>query len=135
MDSTKIAWDTDVKYSFKNIKKHPQNKKWEDFQWTNMEDPHFIVWMRTAGLPTFRKLYAIIDHDLVAGSDYTAVIENNYEVRPFKGEKHIVMATTNMIGGKNYFLAYAFLTMGSLSFIFAMVIVIANSIIKKNKQE
>lgn len=28
-----------------------------------MENEHFIVWMRTAGLPTFRKLYGKIHED------------------------------------------------------------------------
>ena len=30
-------------------------------------DEHFQVWMRTAGLPTFRKLYGRFDSDLEAG--------------------------------------------------------------------
>lgn len=38
-----------------------------------MEDPHFIVWMRTAGLPNFRKLYARIPEDLKQG-DYVMEI-------------------------------------------------------------
>jgi len=28
-----------------------------------MEDQHFIVWMRTAGLPDFRKLWGKIDSE------------------------------------------------------------------------
>lgn len=40
-----------------------------------VEDEHFIVWMRTAGLPTFRKLYARIQTPLPAGT-YTVRISN-----------------------------------------------------------
>jgi hypothetical protein len=29
-----------------------------------MTDEHFIVWMRTAGLPNFRKLWGRIDNGL-----------------------------------------------------------------------
>jgi len=35
-----------------------------------MENEHFIVWMRTAGLSTFRKLWGKIEEDLKTG-DYT----------------------------------------------------------------
>lgn len=34
-------------------------------------DEHFIVWMRTAALPTFRNLYGKIEHDLVAPAEIT----------------------------------------------------------------
>jgi len=41
---------------------------WEDIQWMNMEDEDFIIWMRTAGLPNFRKIWGKIDKaDLVSG--------------------------------------------------------------------
>jgi hypothetical protein len=36
-------------------------KTWENVQWINMKDEHFIVWMRYAGLPTFRKLWGKVD--------------------------------------------------------------------------
>ena len=39
------------------------------------EDEHFIVWMRTAGLPTFRKLYAKYETTIPAGT-YTVRIHN-----------------------------------------------------------
>jgi len=35
-----IAWETDVKYKFKNIKdgQAPDNKKWDEVQWQDMTD-------------------------------------------------------------------------------------------------
>jgi hypothetical protein len=41
----------------------------------DMRDEDFIVWMRIAGLPTFRKLYRIIDIDL--SGNYTIDINNS----------------------------------------------------------
>jgi len=40
IDSSSIAWDSDVLYKFKNIKPNtlPADKKWDDVQWLNMED-------------------------------------------------------------------------------------------------
>lgn len=34
-------------------------------------DEHFIVWMRTAAVPTFRNLYGRIEHDLIAPAEIT----------------------------------------------------------------
>ena len=42
----------------------PAGKTWEDIQWLNMTNEHFIVWMRTAGLPKFRKLWGRLESDL-----------------------------------------------------------------------
>jgi len=38
-----------------------EKRNWTDIQWTNMTDEHFMVWMRAAGLPNFRKLYGRIE--------------------------------------------------------------------------
>ena len=41
---------------------------WEDIQWKDMENEDFIIWMRTAGLPNFRKIWGKIDKaDLISG--------------------------------------------------------------------
>lgn len=47
-----------------------------------MKNEHFIVWMRTAGLPNFRKLWGRIPDGLEVGK-YQIKIENNYKVDKF----------------------------------------------------
>ena len=84
-----------------------------------MEDQHFIVWMRTAGLPTFQKLFGVIHEDLNKG-DYQLDVTNNYDVSSFDGKKYFVLATTNQLGGNNYFLAYCFLICGTINSILAI---------------
>ena len=81
--------------------------------------------MRTAGLPTFRKLWGRIETDLTPGK-YTIEVHNNFEVRPFKGKKHAVLATSNVLGGKNYFLAISFLAVGGASMAFAFLLCICS---------
>ena len=39
-------------------------------------DQHFIVWMRTAALRNFRKLWGRIEQDIPAGSTLTVLVQN-----------------------------------------------------------
>lgn len=50
---------------------------WQDIQWLDMTDEHFIVWMRSAALPTFLKLWGKIPGGLEIG-DYYLRVHNNY---------------------------------------------------------
>lgn len=75
IDENNIAWSSDIQYKFSNIKDAPGGKSFEDIQWHDMQDEHFIVWMRTAGLPNFRKLWGRIPGGLEAG-DYEVHIDN-----------------------------------------------------------
>ena len=90
----------------------------------NKYTEHFIVWMRTAGLPNFRKLYGVIDQDLEKGTYYIKV-QNNYNVSSFSGHKYFVISTTNMLGGQNYFLAICYIIVGSLCIMFGIIFFIA----------
>ena len=85
---------------------------------------HFIVWMRTAGLPNFRKLYGVIKEDLKKGT-YIIKIDNNYNVSSFTGHKYFVISTTNLLGGQNYFLAICYIIVGALCLMFGIIFFIA----------
>lgn len=76
--------------------------------------------MRTAGLPSFRKLYGVIKDNLDAGTYYLR-IENNYDVSSFEGSKKFVLSKTNLLGGQNYFLAVAYIVVGSLCLVLALI--------------
>lgn len=50
---------------------------------------HFIVWMRTAALPQFRKLYGKINSDIPAGTTLTFDVDAYFEVTSFGGKKSL----------------------------------------------
>ena len=86
-----IAWSSDKQYKFKNVDLKGGDKSWDEVQWLDITDgkflflfsyfliEHFIVWMRTAGLPNFRKLWGRIENGLEKGT-YQLEIDNQYEV-------------------------------------------------------
>ena len=78
-------------------------------------DEHFIVWMRTAGLPTFRKLYGRLNYNLKKGTQLIFKITANYEVGSFNGQKTLVISTVGQFGGKNPFLGIAYVVVGAIS--------------------
>lgn len=106
-----IAWDSDINHKFSNPYTNDGVRVISDFQ-----DEDFIVWMRTAGLPTFKKLYRIIKTDIAEGV-YTVEILNQYPTSEFSGEKYIVLSTVSWMGGKNPFLGYAYIVVGGLCII------------------
>lgn len=114
-----------------------------------MESEHFMVWMRTAGLPTFRKLYAIIDEEIPAG-EYVVEVSNgrrnpaqegvywNYHanqaqralfpVHGFDGQKMVVLSTVSAFGGKNPFLGVAYVVVGAICLALALLFLIKDRV-------
>uniref|UniRef100_A0A8C1FCV8 Cell cycle control protein n=1 Tax=Cyprinus carpio carpio TaxID=630221 RepID=A0A8C1FCV8_CYPCA len=90
----------------------------------------FIVWMRTAALPTFRKLYRIIQKKkdnmtpTLPPGNYSLEVIYNYPVRSFDGRKRMILSTISWMGGKNPFLGIAYITVGSVCFFLGVVLLI-----------
>ncbi|GER49751.1 ALA-interacting subunit 3 [Striga asiatica] len=114
-----IAWESDKMHKFgSNV--YPKNfqsrgliggaRLNESIPLNQQED--LLVWMRTAALPTFRKLYGRIETDLEANEIIKVVIQNNYNTYAFNGKKKLVISTTTWIGGKNDFLGRVYITVG-----------------------
>eukprot|EP01086_Lenisia_limosa_P006628 TRINITY_DN25608_c0_g1_i2.p1 TRINITY_DN25608_c0_g1~~TRINITY_DN25608_c0_g1_i2.p1 ORF type:complete len:319 (+),score=46.50 TRINITY_DN25608_c0_g1_i2:58-1014(+) len=122
-----IAWESDVDEKFKKQSKPVgiQPTTWPPGV-DSVEDEDFIVWMRTAGLPHFKKLHRIIDTDLSAGT-YTLTVNNRFPVEEFDGTKQFVLATTSSIGGRNMFLAFAYIVVGLLCLTLGIVFLLRNS--------
>lgn len=80
--------------------------------------------MRTAALPTFRKLYGKIETDLNANDEVKITIQNNYNTYSFGGKKKLVLSTTSWMGGKNDFLGIAYITVGGICLFLAMTFIL-----------
>ena len=67
-------------------------------QWIGVENEHFINWMRTAGLPNFRKLYGKIDSDFAQGDVLSFNLTLNFEVASYSGSKSLIVTTLGYNG-------------------------------------
>ncbi|KNC56290.1 Ala-interacting subunit 5 [Thecamonas trahens ATCC 50062] len=120
-----IAWYSDVKEKFRNPPPTAPGRRLDPP--VDFVDQDFIVWMRTAGLPSFRKLYRIIPNDIPAGL-YTFSIQSRFHVLPFGGTKGLVVSTASWMGGKNTFLGTAYIVVGILCLLIGVAFLAAQTL-------
>ena len=126
VNESNIAWKADKELKYKNVNL--------DKQWIDMTNEHFIVWMRPAGLPNFRKLWGRINRSLEAGSDIRVTIDNNFDISSFNGEKYLILSTVNAFGGKNSFLGISYIVLGAISIILAIIFIIGYNLHSKKEK-
>jgi hypothetical protein len=125
MSGKDIAWASDKEKKFKNLKGWDGTPSLD--QQIDVENEEFIVWMRTAGLPTFKKLHRKIKGGLKKGT-YTMRIDQRFKVQQFEGGKSFYLSTVTWIGGKNDFLGWSYIVVGILSVVVALAFAIKEKI-------
>ncbi|RFU77569.1 hypothetical protein TARUN_4651 [Trichoderma arundinaceum] len=144
-NNTNIAWSSDrdlynpTKYKPSDVlpppnwrERYPNNyteqnpppdlKNWEAFQ----------VWMRTAGLPTFSKLYQRNDTEAMAEGRYQIIVDDFFPTTEYRGTKSIIITTRTVVGGRNNFLGIAYIVVAGLCIVLG-VIFLASHLIKPRK--
>ncbi|XP_006890103.1 PREDICTED: cell cycle control protein 50C-like [Elephantulus edwardii] len=98
----------------------------------------FIVWMRTAAFPTFKKLYRRLNRiqyfteGLPAGN-YSFNITYNFPVTTFQGEKAVVLSTVTWSGGGGLFLGLAYTVTGAMTWLAFFSMMAIHLKLKKKK--
>lgn len=123
-----ISWDGEKGHLFNPINdKYKGLSRWMltgvqgEFFPGELENEHFIVWMRTSNNPTFKKLYAKTTTEIPEGK-LDVGVTCNFDKSIFSGERYIAIVKPSLFGGKNKplyiasFILSAFLLIGTIIF-------------------
>jgi len=146
--SSGIAWPSDIDAKFRNpgdlteaLRGYVPPLSWKrsiaDLN-NGFRNEDFIVWMRTAALPNFRKLYRSIDHSNeyfeggLKQGNYTLEVEYQHPVKSFNGRKLMILSTLSILGGKNPFLGISYIVVGCVSALMGAILLFIHMKFHKN---
>lgn len=89
-------------------------------------DEHFMVWMRTAALPDFSKLYMRNDGDVLTKGTYQVDVTHWFPADAYKGTKSIVISTRTVMGGRNPFLGIAYVVVGGICILLGVLFTVTH---------
>jgi hypothetical protein len=134
-----IAWSSDkqiiktTKYDYWQVVPPPNWRvKYPEYTAENFpdlgNDEAFMVWMRTAGLPTFSKLARRNDTTAMPAGQYRLDIQSSFNVTEYGGTKSIMISTRTVMGGKNSFMGIAYVVVGGVCVLIGVLFTAANLI-------
>lgn len=141
LSSEGISWSSDVKHKYKptdytpdqivpppnwykmfpdgyNESNLPNLQKWE----------HLQNWMRTAGLPSFYKLYGKNTTTALSSGTYEISVTMNYPVSIFGGTKTLVITTNSIFGGRNMSLGIIYIIVAVISLVLGVAFLLQHLI-------
>ncbi|KAL4788867.1 ligand-effect modulator 3 family [Aspergillus venezuelensis] len=90
------------------------------------EDEEFMVWMRTAALPTFSKLSRRNDDSSMSAGFYQLDIQSNFPVTEYGGTKSILISTRTVLGGQNPSMGIAYVVVGGVCVLLGALFTVAH---------
>ncbi|CRG86703.1 Meiotically up-regulated gene 89 protein [Talaromyces islandicus] len=133
-----IAWSSDkeliktTKYKYWEVVPPPnwRRKYGDSYTAETLPDLHndeaFMVWMRTAGLPTFSKLSLRNDDDVMPSGSYRLDIDDSFNVTEYGGTKSILISTRTVMGGRNSFMGIAYVVVGGICVLMGVLFAVAH---------
>ncbi|KAJ9295333.1 hypothetical protein DTO271G3_6156 [Paecilomyces variotii] len=139
MTNKGIAWDSDKqiykKTQYQNSQVHPPPNWYKRYpNGYNDETPipnineyeELMVWMRTAGLPSFSKLSRRNDTTAMTAGVYRLDIDDYFPVTEYSGTKSILISTRTVMGGKNPFMGIAYVVVGGICIVLGVLFTVAH---------
>lgn len=122
---------TNITINSKNISRKYDRERYKNpinsrKQWLDIEDEHFMVWMRISPFSNFTKLYGRIEEDIEENSTINVSIThgeyyNEQEYNQSGIHKTLILTTVNSFGVNNNELAFTFGSVGALCIILGII--------------